>query len=103
VCPPAIAQEGRPFLGDVRGLGLMLGVECISDAASKAPAPKFACWVRVRCSHHLNKSANPTSLLLLQSCKAELGCVPHPRLIGKIGDARQHIRASLHFSRKYHL
>jgi ethanolamine-phosphate phospho-lyase len=39
-------QEGRPFLGDVRGLGLMLGIECISDAASKAPAPKLACWVR---------------------------------------------------------
>jgi hypothetical protein len=41
-------QDGRPYLGDVRGLGLMLGIECVSDAATLSPAPKLACWLRVR-------------------------------------------------------
>lgn len=41
-------QEGRPYLGDVRGLGLMLGIECVSDAATLSPAPKLACWLKVR-------------------------------------------------------
>ena len=41
-------QEGQPYLGDVRGLGLMLGIECVSDAATLLPAPKLACWLRVR-------------------------------------------------------
>lgn len=35
-------------MGDVRGLGLMLGIEFVADADGKLPAPKLACWTRVR-------------------------------------------------------
>jgi 4-aminobutyrate aminotransferase len=32
---------GRPIVGDVRGLGLMLGVEIVTDRESRAPAPEL--------------------------------------------------------------
>ncbi len=50
-------QEGRPYLGDVRGLGLMLGIECVSDAATLAHAPKLAAWIRVRHAAKFHDSA----------------------------------------------
>jgi 4-aminobutyrate aminotransferase len=31
----------RPAVGDVRGLGLMIGVEIVKDSASRAPAPEL--------------------------------------------------------------
>jgi hypothetical protein len=31
---------GSPIVGDVRGLGLMVGIELVADRASKAPAPR---------------------------------------------------------------
>eukprot|EP00955_Chlamydomonas_euryale_P107073 365743-Chlamydomonas_euryale.AAC.29 len=44
-CPDAL-QPQYPFLGDVRGLGLMLGIEVVSpNSVSMAPAPVLAGWV----------------------------------------------------------
>lgn len=39
-------QGGRPYIGDVRGLGLMLGIEIVSDS-SLTHAPALAHWIKV--------------------------------------------------------
>lgn len=41
-------QGDYPFLGDVRGLGLMVGIECVTDGATKSAAPVMARYIRVR-------------------------------------------------------
>lgn len=41
-------QGDYPFLGDVRGLGLMVGIECVTDGATKRAAPVMARYIRVR-------------------------------------------------------
>jgi len=38
----AAALDDRPFVGDVRGLGLMIGVELVADRGSKSPFPRAA-------------------------------------------------------------
>ena len=39
-------QERSRFLGDVRGQGLMIGMEMVSDRKSKEPAPAIAREIR---------------------------------------------------------
>ena len=54
-------QQRFPCIGDVRGKGLMIGMELITDPASRAPAKKLCDAVLTRAFHHG---------LLLLSCGA---------------------------------
>ncbi len=42
-------QSAYPMIGDVRGLGLMIGVELVTDRKKKTPAGKQAAQIRKRC------------------------------------------------------
>jgi 2,2-dialkylglycine decarboxylase (pyruvate) len=42
-------QQRHECLGDVRGRGLMVGVELVADRSSKRPVPEFGAAVSRRC------------------------------------------------------
>jgi 4-aminobutyrate aminotransferase len=62
-----------PVIGDVRGAGLMIGVEFVKDRASKAPAKEFATRLVTR--------AFENGLLLLECGASGLRIIP-PLMIG---------------------
>jgi diaminobutyrate-2-oxoglutarate transaminase len=45
------AQQTLPSVGDVRGRGLMIGIELVKDRDSKAPWPEMATRIRTECFH----------------------------------------------------
>jgi 4-aminobutyrate aminotransferase len=67
-------QQRFPCIGDVRGKGLMIGVELVSDRASKAPARALCDAVLTRAFHN--------GLLLLACGVSTLRFIP-PLMINR--------------------
>jgi diaminobutyrate-2-oxoglutarate transaminase len=45
------AQDTLPSVGDVRGRGLMIGIELVKDRDTKQPWPEMAAQIRTECFH----------------------------------------------------
>ena len=61
-------QEKHPGIGEVRGLGLMVGIEFVKDRATREPAPQLV--------HELVERAFRKGLLLLGAGKSSLRLAP---------------------------
>ena len=60
-------QQKHNIIGDVRGQGLMLGVEMVKDQASKEPAAAETAQVSLLCCSYLQHTLHPPSE---STCKA---------------------------------
>ncbi len=60
--------ERHPAIGDIRGLGLMVGMELVADRATRAPAPSLV--------HALVQRAFANGLLLLAAGRSTLRLAP---------------------------
>ena len=49
LCATKGLEQESPFVGEVRGKGLMIGVEFVKDQATREPAPELASRVRTLC------------------------------------------------------
>ncbi|HEV2284813.1 MAG TPA: aminotransferase class III-fold pyridoxal phosphate-dependent enzyme, partial [Steroidobacteraceae bacterium] len=67
-------QQRFPAIGEVRGKGLMIGMELITDPASRAPAGKLCQAVLTRAYHH--------GLLLLSCGQSTVRFIP-PLMINR--------------------
>lgn len=45
-------QNGCPYLGDVRGMGMVMGLEFVKDKATKEPAPELIHPIIEACANH---------------------------------------------------
>jgi 4-aminobutyrate aminotransferase len=81
-------QQGYPCIGDVRGKGLMIGMELITDRASRAPARALCGAVLTRAYHQ--------GLLLLSCGQSTVRFIP-PLMINRahVDEAMQMLEAAL--------
>tara|TARA_R110002049_G_scaffold142152_1_gene303981 strand:- start:5120 stop:6529 length:1410 start_codon:yes stop_codon:yes gene_type:complete len=59
------ATADNPFVGDVRGMGLMIGVEYVADKATNTPCPKGAAPHKIVSKHAFNHGVLPRALPFL--------------------------------------
>jgi 4-aminobutyrate aminotransferase len=71
-------QERYPVIGDIRGKGLMIGLEFVEDRDSKTPAKKFAA--------DLIKETFQNGLLLLSCGASTIRCMPPLMLTKDLAD-----------------